>query len=163
MSVLNPVVASWDGENRHINLLDSVTEFHWIEDIYEEYRYWRRTDEDARKWRAFMKADGNISKGAGKFTPRFLTLLNDAKVVPFNSAGVIALTTLGECITDNPDINPSPFYLSDLTTPIQIFITPSESEIILVDGGTSGILSALNTMNEGIKKSSKLIPYNGSI
>lgn len=163
MSVLVPVVDTWDGVNRHIILKTGVTEFHWIEDIYEEYRNERRIDESFRKWKPFMTASGNIAKGGGKFTPRFLTMLDDAKVVPFDEVGVITLTSLGECITDNPEINASPFYLDTLTSPIQIFVTPSESEIILVDGGTGGILTALGAMNIGIQKSSKLIPYNGTI
>jgi len=157
MSVLVPVVEEWDGENRYIKLKTGVTEFHWIEDIYEEYRYERRTNEDFRKWRPFMVAAGNIAKGGNKFTPRFLTLLNDAKVVPFDEVGVITLTTLGECITDNPDVNPSPFYLDELTTPIQIFITPSESEIILINsgGGSGDIQTELATY--GVAKVSDVI------
>lgn len=161
MSVLNPVIDYWDGVNRHIYLKQGVTEIHWITDIYEEYRHWRRTDEDARKWKPFMRAEGNIPKGGAKFTPRFLIMLDNARVVPFDEGS--SITALGEAITDNPDIDSSPFYLDSLTSPIQIYITPSESETIVIDGGTTTILDALNILNEGIKKASKLIPHNNNI
>jgi hypothetical protein len=138
MSVLSPVVDYFDGANRRIHLLQGVTQFHWITDIYAEYRHWRRTDEAAQKWFPLMKADGNIPKGGGKFTPRYLTLLNGTRLVPYDEANANAITTTGEAITDNPEVDPNPFDLSTLSNPIQIYITPSEAEIIVINGSGGG-------------------------
>ena len=125
-----PVVASWDGTNRHIHLAQGVTSFHPIEDIYREYREQRRTNEAFRKWNPFMEAYGNISKGGGKFTPRYLLLLEGTKIVPYDEAGVIAIT--GEIITDDQT---DPIYYEVLTNPVVVRYEPSDAEIITVSGG----------------------------
>lgn len=136
MSVASPVVDSWDGEARLIYLKSGVTTFNWIDDIYKEYRYWRRTDESSRKWLPFMRASGNEPKGGGKFTPRYVTLLDGARVVPWDENVLITVT--GEGITDNADVDPDPFNTSTRTQPVKLYITPPTSELVLVEvgGGT---------------------------
>ena len=128
-----PVVASWDGANRRINLAQGVTTFHPIEDIYREYRTWRRTTEAARKWEPFMEAVGNEPKGGGKATPRFLRLLDDGdigqcKIVPYNEAITIDVT--GELLTD--DLS-DPFDYSGQTTPTVVRYAPADAEIVYVE------------------------------
>jgi len=137
MSVAVPVVGSWDGEARRIYLLQGVTSFHWIDDVYKEYRYWRRTDEASRKWAALLVAAGNNPKGGGKFTPRYITLLDGARVVPYDENILIAVS--GEAITDNADIDPDPFDTTTRTQPLKLYITPPAAEVIVVEvGGTEG-------------------------
>lgn len=180
MSVLSPVVQSWDGENRRAYLYQGITTFDWILDIYHEYRDWRKNFEDARVWRPLLRAEGNIPKGGGKFTPRYVVLLEGFRIIPFDEN--IALTATGEAVTDNPDVDPNPFDLSTRTQPIQVYITPSEAEVIVVGGSggdskedvynyftTSGrqesfkSTGSLEIINQGIQKASKLIPHNTNL
>jgi hypothetical protein len=129
-----PVVASWDGVNRHIHLASGVTSFHPVDDIYREYREERRTNEAFRVWEPFMRAVGNEPKGGGKFTPRYLLLLQGAKIVPFDEDNII--TVEGEVLTDD-QTDPVFFEtLSPGTTVVMNFVPPT-SEIIAV--GTSGL------------------------
>lgn len=128
MSVLVPVVGSWNGSTRRINLRQGITTFHWVDDIYAEYRYWRRMDEESRKWLPFMRAAGNEPKGGGKFTPRYITLLDGARLVPYDENILIVAT--GEAITDNADIDPDPFDTTTRTQPLKLYITPPASELV---------------------------------
>lgn len=122
-----PVVASWDGANRRIYLAQGVTSFHPITDIYREYRTYRRTVEDFRKWERFMEAVGNEPKGGGKATPRFLRLLQGVKIVPFDEASTIDVT--GEILTDDQS---DPFDYSGQTTPTIVRYSPADAEIVYV-------------------------------
>jgi len=128
MSVLNPIVDQWDGENRRIYLKQGVVNYYPIEDIYHEYRYARRTDEELRKYEPLLRAEGNVAKGAGAFTPRYVVLLNGTKIIPYNESAQI--NQLGDMITDNPDVDPSLYDISGLTVAKPIFIKPSEAETI---------------------------------
>lgn len=130
MSVAVPVVDSWDGPNRRIYLKQGVTTFHWIEDMYREYRNWRRLDESSRIWLPFMYASGNEPKGGGKYTPRYVTLLDGVKVIPYDEN--IRIEVTGEAITDNADVDPSLFDTSTRTEPIKLYITPPASELVVV-------------------------------
>lgn len=142
MSIAIPVVQSWDGEGRRIYLKSGVTSFHPVDDIYKEYRNARRTNESLRKWYPFLKADGNIPKGGGKSTERYVTLLNGMKIIPFNENTAMSVT--GEIITDNQT---NVFDTDLLTEPITIKITPSATEIIYIEidggGGVSYTLSQI--------------------
>lgn len=128
MTVAVPVVESWDGPNRRIYLKEGVSDFYPIEDIYHEYRTARRTDDSIRPFDALLKASGNVSKGGGAFTPRYVTLLLGTKIVPFDE--VLRVNQLGDMITDDPDVDPSLYDISQLTVPKVIFIKPSEAETI---------------------------------
>ena len=128
MSVLTPVVQTWDGANRLIYLKQGVSDFYPIEDIYHEYRYNRRTDEELRKYEPLLRAEGNVPKGAGAFTPRYVVLLDGTKIVPYDE--VLRINQLGDMITDDADVDPSLYDVSTLTVPKVIFIKPSESETI---------------------------------
>jgi hypothetical protein len=133
MSVLSPVVATWSGTTRRIYLKQGVSEYYPIEDIYHEYRNERSTNEDFRKWEPLLKAEGNIPKGGGAFTPRYVVLLDDTKIVPYDET--LRLDQLGDMITDDPDVDPTLYDTSTLTVPKVIFIKPSEAEIIQLNSG----------------------------
>lgn len=128
MSVSVPVIGSWDGEARRVYLKSGLTSFHWIDDIYKEYRNWRRTVEASRKWLPCMRAAGNDPKGGGKYTPRYITLLDGFRVVPYDEN--ILIEVLGEAITDNSDVDPDPFDTSTRTQPLKLYITPPAAEIV---------------------------------
>ncbi len=128
MSVLTPVVDAWDGTARLIFLKQGVSDYYPIEDLYHEYRNERRTNEDLRKYEPFLRAEGNIPKGAGAFTPRYVVLLDGTKIVPYDE--VLRINQLGDMITDDPDVDPSLYDVSTLTVPKVIFIKPSEAETI---------------------------------
>ena len=128
MSVAVPVIDYIDGATRRIYLLQGVDAFHWIEDIYREYVNLRATDESLRKWSPFMNAKGNEAKGGGKYTPRYVTLLNGCRVIPYDENILINIT--GEAITDNADVDPDPFDTSTRVNPLKLYITPPAAEIV---------------------------------
>lgn len=135
MSVAVPVVETWDGLNRRIYLKQGVTAYNWIDDIYKEYRYQRRINESFRKWKALLMASGNNLKGGGKYTPRFITLLEGTKIIPYDEN--ISIRVSGEAITDNADVDPELFDTSGRTQPLKLYIEPSEAEIIIISGGSA--------------------------
>jgi hypothetical protein len=141
MSVSTPVVETWDGANRRIYLKQGISSFHWIDDIYKEYRYWRRTDELARRWLPLLRASGNEPKGGGKYTPRFVTMLDGARVVPYDENVLITVT--GEAITDNANVDPDPFDTSTRTQPLKLYITPPASELVRAEAE----IEAVNRMS----------------
>jgi hypothetical protein len=132
MSVAAPVVETWDGENRRVYLKQGITTFHWIDDIYSEYRQQRRVVEVFRKWAPLMVAAGNAPKGGGKYTPRYLILLGGTRVIPYDEH--ITLVAKGEAITDNPEEDPDPFDTSTRYNPLKVYLEPSSAEVIRVDG-----------------------------
>ncbi len=119
---------TWDGANRRIYLKSGVSDYFPIEDLYHEYRNARRTDESLRKFDGLLKAEGNVSKGAGAFTPRYVVLLDGTKIIPFDES--LQINQLGDIITDDPDTDPTLYDISGLTTAKPIFIKPSEAETI---------------------------------
>ena len=128
MSVNTPIVDSWDGPNRRIYLKAGVSDIFPMEDLYHEYRNARRLDEDFRKYEPLMRAEGNIPKGGGAFTPRYVVLLLGTKVIPFDED--TRINQLGDMITDDPDTDSDLYDLTGFVNPIRVFIQPSESEII---------------------------------
>ena len=128
MSVLSPIVLTWDGVNRRIYLKAGVSDYFPIEDIYHEYRNVRRLDESLRPFEPLLKAEGNTAKGSGAFTPRYVVLLDGTKIVPFNET--LQINQLGDMITDDPDTDATLYDISGLTVAKPIFIKPSEAETI---------------------------------
>lgn len=129
MSVLNPKILSIDGVARRVYLKQGVSDFYPIEDIYHEYRNRRRLDTDGlRRYNPLLRAEGNVPKGGGAFTPRYVVLLEGTKIVPFDES--LQINQLGDMITDNPDVDATLYDISSLTTAKTIFISPSEAEVI---------------------------------
>ncbi len=137
MSVAVPVVASFNGAERRIYLKEGVDDFYPIEDIYHEYRNARRLNEDLRKFEPLIKAEGNVAKGAGKYTPRYLVFLTKGtpaittKIIPFDESKQI--NQKGDIITDIPDTDPFIYDISQLTTAKPIYIEPPGAEVIRLD------------------------------
>jgi len=125
------VVSSWDGANRLIYLLSGVTTFHPIDDIYREYRTERANVEAFRVWEPFMVAIGNDPKGGGKFTARYLSLLDGVKIVPFDEANTITVT--GEVLSE--DLS-EPFDYSGITNPVVVKYQPPDTELVEIVSGS---------------------------
>jgi len=134
------IIANIDGATRRVFLhQDTVgTSLHPI-DIYHEMRSLRASDETLRYWDLYMKADGNVSKGGGKFTERYVTLLDGTRIVPYDSSQNLTIT--GTIITDDGQEGPAAFDKSLLspTTSVDITYVPPQVEVIevLIAGGLS--------------------------
>lgn len=137
-----PVVASWDWPNRRIYM--AVPEWHPI-DLYREHREERRLNENARKHLPMMRMDGNVAKGGGKATPRYVVMLEGAKIVPVDGTTEPRTTITGEIITDDQtdfvDISP-------LTVKPFVQYQPPEAEIIQVT--TSGNEYSLPQISDAV-------------
>ena len=132
------VVASFDYLNRRIYM--AVASFHPI-DIYREARIGRATNEMHRCCRPMVSYSGNVAKGGGKFTPRYMTMLDGAKIVPVDGSIEPVTTITGEIITDDQtefiDVAP-------LTVNPMIRYQPPEAEVIevITSGGDPEAIAA---------------------
>jgi hypothetical protein len=107
-------------------------------DIYKEMRALRASDESLRKFDLFMKASGNDPKGSGKFTERFVTLLN-TRIVPYNTTHNI--TIIGTIITDDGLEGIFAFDKLPLspTSNVDISYVPPQVEVITVSTGAGSL------------------------
>lgn len=124
------VVSHINWETRKIYLKQWVTTFSPVEDIYKEVREMCRTDDSLQKREEFITAWWNIPKGWWKATPRYAVLMQGCKIVPYDEAG--DMTVDWEIITDNPDVDPTIFDLSEMTQVIKLFFKPVDAEIIYI-------------------------------
>ena len=132
------LVASIDGTTspRRIYLhVDTVgASVHPI-DIYKEMRTLRSSDETLREFDVFMSAFGNVSKGGGKFTERYVRL-NDCVIVPYDTSHILTIT--GTLINDSGQEGILVFDKSPLsaTTSVDIAYVPPQVEVIEVSSGS---------------------------
>ena len=105
-------------------------------DIYKEVRALRANDEELRKYDLFVKADGMIPKGGGKFTERYVTLLN-TRLVPYNTDQILNVT--GTLLTDDGFEGIFAFDMSPLSpgTSVSINYVPPQVEVIVIDMPTA--------------------------
>lgn len=104
-------------------------------DIYKEMRTLRRTDSTLRKWDLFMESAGNVSKGGGKFTERYVTLLDGTVIVPYDADGYLTVT--GTVINDAGQEGVDVFDRSGLISDIDINYIPPQVEIIEVSSNSA--------------------------
>jgi len=104
-----------------------VLTFHPTIDLYSAYKTLRAADESIRPYNPFLRADGNLPKGGGKYTPRFTILLEGTKVVIPANATTVNVT--GELLTDDGS---TPFDMSLVTGPCTVNYQPAEAEVIKV-------------------------------
>lgn len=123
------VIASIDGPARRINLHADTVDSSWEPvELYREYRLQRRTDETLRRFDPLLLMAGNIPKGGGKATPRYMLLIDGTRIVPFDASGVT--TVAGEIITDDQS---EPFDFSTLTQPMVVDKQPTDAEIVYIE------------------------------
>jgi hypothetical protein len=131
------VIDHIDGPNRDIYLsADTVGTTFYPIDAYKEMRALRASDEDLRKFKLFMQAKGNDPKGGGKYTERYVVLLNGTRIIPYNVSH--SLTVAGTVITDDGQEGIACFDRSPLspTTIVDINYVPPQVEIITVSSGS---------------------------
>jgi hypothetical protein len=135
-----PAIQTITGDPRRIFLhIDTVnaglTSFDMF---YRDYRVMRENDDTLQVFSPFLVARGNIPKGGGKFTPRYVQLLNGALIVPYNTSHELLVTF--EIITDDGRSGINCFDRSPLssTSRIDINYNPPQVEIIKIStGGTA--------------------------
>ena len=132
------MISHIDGVNRLIYLDASTVNasIHPVE-IYKEIRALRKNDEELRKYSNFMVGAGNIPKGGGKFTERYFTLLEGARIVPYDISHVLSIT--GTIITDDGKEGVYCFNRMPLTAGVQVDIQyiPPQVEIVTVATGSA--------------------------
>lgn len=160
-----PIIDSIDPATRRIYLhSDTVgVDLHPI-DIYKEMRTLRRTDESLRKYNLFLGAAGNVSKGAGSFTERYVVCLEGTRIVPFGVSQ--SLKVVGTIITDEGTSGRDCFDRLPLSEGVEVDIDyqPPQVEVIQVNTG-SGLsleqeawLQATNNMMLALYKINGLDP-----
>ena len=140
------IISSIDGVARRIYLhLDTVgTSLNPI-DVYKEARTLRRLDESLRQFDPFMRADGNVSKGGGKFTERYTTLLDGTRIIPYDATQELTIT--GTLITDDGQEGTAAFDRTSLTPGVVVdinYVPPQVEVIEVATGGGGGGDSALD-------------------
>lgn len=95
------VIDHIDGVSRRIYLhSDTVSAgLTSFESFYREYRTLRETVPELQCFAPFLTAEGNLPKGGGKFTPRYIKLLHGCRIVPYNTTHTLLVTF--EIITDD--------------------------------------------------------------
>lgn len=131
------LIASIDGPNRDIYLhADTVGATVNPIDIYKEMRALRKADETLRKYDVFLRAFGNVAKGGGKFTERYVRQESGTRFIPFDTTH--QLTINGTVITDDGQEGIACFDRTPLTitTVVDINYVPPQVEIITVNSGS---------------------------
>jgi hypothetical protein len=140
------IIASIDGPNRDIYLhADTVdAEVHPI-DIYKEMRALRRTTESLRNYTVFLSAYGNVPKGAGKATERYVVCNEGTRIIPYDASHQLTIT--GTIITDDGQEGIACFDRTGLTpgTVVDINYVPPQVEVITISSG-SGLSPEQATM-----------------
>lgn len=137
------MIASIDGQNRLIYLDASTVNasIHPI-DIYKEMRTVRRLDSSLRQYEVFLKAYGNVPKGGGKATERYVQTINGTTIVPFDSSQVLSVT--GTIITDDGFEGVYCFNRAYLSPSVEVDINyiPPQVEVITISTGGSALTAA---------------------
>jgi len=137
MSVSVPVIDYIDPSTRRIYLLNGITEYHPLDDIYAEVRNLRRTDETLREYLMFVEAGGNIPKNAAGTlrTPRYAIFKNCKVVVAgdtYVSGEQLYADENGDVIGKGPDC------IDHALSPYDAYIDyePPGSEVIIISSGS---------------------------
>lgn len=134
------MIASIDGENRLI-YLDASTVNASIQpiDIYKEMRTLRENNESLRGYDIFLKAYGNVPKGGGKSTERYVQTINGTTIVPYDTSQTLTIT--GTIITDEGHEGVYCFNRAVLSPSVTVDINyvPPQVEVITVTTGGSAL------------------------
>jgi hypothetical protein len=109
-----------------------------VDDIYAEIRNLRRTDETLRRYPVQCVAAGNVPKGGGKFTPRYIVLQHGWRIVPEDVSHVLSVT--GEQLTAEGGAGPDCFDLSTISASSKVIIQyePPAAEVIVISSTPGG-------------------------
>jgi hypothetical protein len=130
-----PVIDYLEHSTKRIYLAVGVRTYHPVEDIYQEVRALRRTDEALRWFPVPVTAAGNVPKGSGRFTPRYSVFRNGWRVVPEDVSHVLNVT--GEQLTDTGGAGPDCLDLAPLSATSKVIVQyePPAAEVIEVSTG----------------------------
>jgi len=147
-----PLIASIDGPTRRI-FLDISTVGTTINpiDIYKEMRALRSSNLELRKYDVFLSAFGNVAKGSGKFTERYVQENSGTRIIPYDASQELTIT--GTIITDDGQEGVACFDRTPLTstTVVDINYIPPQVEIITVATG-SGLSVAQDAQLFGLTR-----------
>ena len=116
--------------NKRIVLKTGTTTYHPVDDLYKEVRYIRAHDFSLRNMRMPITAEGAISKGGGKFTPRLAILRYGWRIVPQNATHSLYIS--GEQITDDGQSGPACMNTAVLDAGVSVTIhyEPATAEML---------------------------------
>lgn len=158
-----PQVDTWDYDSRRFYLsFDTVTNGVDFAAAYLEERAYRAASgEDVRGKRPMLQGQGFVAKGGGRFTERYVLLLEGARPVPYDTSHT--LTMLVEPITQETNPNNAlsgadVFDRAPLSpgTEVNIDVGYRQVEVITVSSGSgldstqSQQLSTINTLVNSI-------------
>lgn len=126
-----------DGPARRIYLAaDSASQDVHPIDIYKEMRALRRTDESLRPFDLYLSAFGNVPKGPGKATERYVRQNAGTRFVPYDSNHTLKI--IGTVITDDGQEGVACFDRSLLTPGVLVDIDyqPPQVEVLTVSTGS---------------------------
>ena len=159
-----PVISHIDGPNRRIYLhSDTVsvglTSF---DAFYREYRSFRELNANLQLFNSFISAGGNLPKGGGKFTPRFIKELLGCRIVPYNTSHVLIVTF--EILTDDGQSGTACFDRSPLalTSRVDIDYQPQAFEVVKVSSG-SGLDESEHAKLMGLSNSSLTVSQSNQL
>ena len=111
-------------------------------DIYKEMRICKRLNENLRGYENFLASFGNVPKGGGKYTERYVQQLLGTRFIPFDTSQ--ELTVIGVVITDDGQEGVACFDRSPLTstTVVDISYIPPQVEVIRTESEVAAIKQA---------------------
>ena len=111
-------------------------------DIYSEMRICRRLDENLRGFEVFLAAFGNVAKGGGKFTERYVQQLLGTRFIPFD--GSHEITIIGTVITDDGQEGVACFDRSSLTptSTVDISYVPPQVEVVRAEAELAALVKS---------------------
>lgn len=133
-----PLIDRIDGPNRLVYLTaETAGTVLDLQELYREERALRRVDEALRRHPKFMVMEGNIPKGGGKFTERYLVLLGGTKIIPWDVDSTVAVTTtlIGD---DGSAEGPGQFDRSGTASNVDISYSPDQVEVRVIEPSTGG-------------------------
>lgn len=136
------LIASISGLDRDIYLsAETVGATIHPMDLYKEYRTMRRSNESLRKYLPFMRAEGNVAKGGGAYTERYVVLTHGARIVPYNVSHTLTIT--GTIINDAGQSGINCFDRTELssTTYVNLNYVPPQVEVIVVTVSGSNVIT----------------------
>jgi len=102
--------------------------------MYYEMVSLRAANQSLRSYPVFLKAFGNVAKGGGKFTERYIQCMNGCRVVPFDVTQT--LNVIGTIITDTGQEGTLCFDRTTLTAQVDINYVPPQVEVIQISSGS---------------------------
>lgn len=128
-------------------VLKDIDQFHPVEDLYREMRFIRRVDESLRVMDVPISSFGNVAKGDGSATPRYIVLNDGWRIRPHKDTRNILVT--GEILTSDGQSGAASMDIpSDYE--ISVVYAPPTSEIIYIGTGATDTTAPVWDSIEGI-------------